>query len=105
MPDRCKNIVYHLFLNQLVEIIDCVEPLPNRQWSCRVLADNPKALLKFGRCGVFQPKEMRRFKLLANATSLNRRQPMVRIMQKMQFRPKLLAQARKKLRGKIHVEF
>src|SRR5260370_31577581 len=103
MHHGCTNVVDKLFLNQLLAIINAVENLSDRQWSCRVLADNTETFLEFGGRRVFQPKEMRWFKLLAHASRFNPRQPMVRIMQKMQFRPKLLAQARKKLPSQIQV--
>jgi hypothetical protein len=105
MHDGCADIVDQLFLDELLAIINTIENFSDGQGSCGVLADDSKAFLEFGGRGIFQPKKVKRLQILAQPCGFDWCQTMVDVVEKMQIRAKLFAQAREKLRSEIQIAF
>jgi hypothetical protein len=73
--DRCANVINELLLNQRLGVPDRIEDFAHREWSGRMLANQPER----GRvlCGrrVLQPEWPVGFQIFSEAGGLNRRQP------------------------------
>src|SRR6266568_9353906 len=98
MHQRHPQIVDPLISNQIMCIPDGIENLTHSNRRGRMLPDYLKAFLQFCWRRIFHPKEMEWLKLLPQPTGLNRCQPVVAVMKKMQFLAKLLSHPSKQTR-------
>src|SRR5947208_3078244 len=103
MDNRRADVVDELFLNQNVAVVDRVKYLSHGQRSGSVTPDDPEPLLQLGWCCIFEPEEMIGFKFFAQARCFDGAEPMMRVVQQMNLRAKLLAQPGEELRRKIQI--
>src|SRR5579859_7116586 len=82
--NRGANVVDPLVANQVVRVPNGVEHFTHRNWRGRMLAKDPKPLLQFSRSGVLDPEKMKGLQVLAQPACLDRRQPMMAVMQQVQ---------------------
>ena len=74
-----------------MRVPDGVEDLAHRDGRRGVLADHLKPSCNSAGRRIFHPEQMERLQFLAQAAGFDGRQPMVAVMQQMQFIAKLLA--------------
>ena len=86
------NVINQLFLNELLAIVNRVEHFADRNRRCRVLPDQPKTFLQLRWRRIFQPEQVIWFETLSEPSRLNRRQPVVRIVQQRNVFAKLFSQ-------------
>ena len=77
------DVVDELLADQVLAVVDRVEHLAHRQRRGRVLANQAKRFLVFGRRGVFQPEQFVRLQLFAQTRGLDGREAVVRVVQQM----------------------
>ena len=70
-----------------------------------MFANKAKTFLQLGRCGIFQPPQLKRLKLFPQTAGFDRGEAMVGIVQHVNFWPEFFPQAREKLRHKAQVMF
>ena len=95
MHHRCPDVINQLLLNELLAVINRVEHLAHRNRRRRVLPDQPETLLQLRRSRILQPKQMIRLQTLPHPRRLDRRQPVMHVMQQRNILAKFLPQPRK----------
>src|SRR5688572_2606054 len=103
MHDSRADIVDELILNQILAIPDGVEDLTDGERRNGVLADQAKGVLVFGGRRILHPEQAKRLQGLAQARGLDRREPMVHVVQKMMPETQLLADASEKFGRVIEI--
>ena len=84
--DRRADIVDQLFLDELLAVPDRVEHLADGERRHGVLADQAEIRLVLGRRRVLHPEQVERLECLAEPRGLDRRQPVVHVVQQVRFR-------------------
>ena len=77
---RHSQVVDQLLLDQNVRVPDGIENFTDRQRRCRVLTNQPEALLQLRGHRVFEPEEMIRFETLPQPRCFDGSQSMVNIV-------------------------
>ena len=91
--DRRPDVVDQLLADQLLAVVNRREHLAHRQRRRRVLPDQAEALLQLGRDRVLHPEQVIRLQLLAQPRRLDRRQPVVDVVQQVEVGPELAPRA------------
>ncbi len=105
MGKRGADIVNQLLFNELFAIPDTVKDFAYRNRRDRMLADEAEARLIFSRRRVFHPEQTIVFNTFAKAGSLNRRQSVMHIVQKMFIKTERITHGVKQLWRKIEILF
>ncbi len=103
VDDRRPHVVDELLLNELLAIEDRVEHLADGDGGDGVPPDQTEALLQFGRRGVLHPEQAMRLERLAHACGLDRRQPVMDVVQQVDFVAELRADTLEQLRHEADV--
>src|ERR1700676_1399324 len=90
VPDSRADIVDQLFVNELLAIVDGVENLADGERCGGVSPYQAKTFLQLGGRGIFEPKQVIRLELFAEAAGFDRCKPVMRVVKKMQVGAKLL---------------
>src|SRR5579872_4703794 len=75
------QVIDELLGNEQVRIPDGIEDLADRQRRGRMLADEPVRLLQLAGNRVFHPEKMIRFEALSQPRRLDRRQPVMNVVE------------------------
>src|SRR5580658_5279313 len=86
-----SDVVDQLFGDDGRGVPNRVEYLAQREWRGGVLAHNAKTFLQLSGDGVFEPKQVIRLKALAQSSRLDRRQPVMSVVQQVNVIAKLQA--------------
>lgn len=105
MGKRGADIVNQLLFNELFAIPDTVKDFAYRNRRDRMLADEAEARLIFSRRRIFHPEQTIVFNTFAKAGSLNRRQSVMHIVQKMFIKTERITHGVKQLWRKIEILF
>ena len=81
MNHRRTDVVDELFLDELLAVVNRIEDLTHGERRRGVLADDPEALLQLCRHGILQPEQVGRLECLPQPHSLDRREPVMRVVQ------------------------
>ena len=100
---RAADVVDELFLDELLAVPDAVEDLAHREGRGGVRADRPESLLQLGRDGVFHPEEAIRLEGLAEPGGLDRREPVVDVVEQVGLGAQLRAQSREEPGNEVQV--
>src|ERR1700730_2135028 len=104
MHDRRPDVVNELFLDELMAIVNGIEDFTYGERRSGVLTNKTEALLQLGRCWIFEPEQMERFKTLPQARCFDRTEAVMRIMQQAKIWSEFLAQSFEQARHEVQVE-
>ncbi|ABA53425.1 hypothetical protein BURPS1710b_A0511 [Burkholderia pseudomallei 1710b] len=79
--DRRADVVDQLIADQVLAIPDRIEDLADRERRRRVAADQPECVLVLGGRRVLEPEQPVRLEIAAEARRLDRREPVMRVVQ------------------------
>src|SRR6267142_5501092 len=98
------DVVDHLFLNELLAIVDGVEDFADGERRGGVSADQAKTFLQLGGSGIFEPEEVIGLEFFAEAGGFDGRKAMMYIVEQGKLGAKFLAQAFEQAGHEIHVQ-
>ncbi len=93
------DVVDQLLFDELLAVPDRIEHLADRERRHRVLADQAEVRLVLGRRRVFHPEQVEGLECLAQSRGLDRRQPVVHVVQQVRLRAESRAQRFEELRN------
>src|SRR4029077_5568985 len=102
--DGGADVIDELFLDELLAIEDGVENFADGERRGGVAANQAKTLLQLGGGGIFEPEEMVRLELFAEAGGFDGREAVMRVMEQVEVGTKFLAQAFEQAGDEIEVE-
>ena len=97
--DGGADVVDQLFFHELLAVPDRVEHLAHGERRHRMLADQAEVRLVLGRRRILHPEQVERLECLAQPRGLDRRQPVVHVVQQVWLRAEPRAQRFEQLRN------